>query len=441
MRSNSDYLFHNGGDLSNYLHGMEVSVKEKVDGIKKDQFAVNSDDKIIEHVCGMLRLEPLNVYVDQQSITKPIEKKVDVSNDPRRGIYYRDDRRGPFYIDGVEISLHIPYTGDRTLWELTPSRRYPGNAPRARIEVSRQNPLQGEIIITQSLPADIGQEEMAQRMKAVFDEQRNMIVEYAQWSRNDVDAFNNRLPAIIRRSVEERRKYIEQTDELLSMIDIHIRPDANAPPIIPVQLRPHIAVELTPPPRTGVKPEYGIRSDIYQKILEIIRHEARSFETTPETFNLLEEEQLRDVLLAHLNGHFKGAATAEAFRKKGKTDIRIEEQGRSAFVAECKVWSGQAQLKKALDQLLDYLVWRDCKACLIIFDKNVAAFSELLKKVPDTLGTHELLVRSLGNQPEGEWSYLFRSKEDPGREITVHVFLINVFFEKKARLTKQVTTL
>ena len=269
-------------------------------------------------------------------------------------------------------------------------------------------------------------------MKAVFDEQRKMIVEYAQWSRSDLEPFNSTLSSTIRRHVEERRKYIEQTDGLVSMLDIPIRPDASAPPIVPVQLQPHIVVELTPPPRTGVKPEYGIRQDIYQKILEIIRHEARSFETTPETFNLLEEEQLRDVLLAHLNGHFKGAATAEAFRKKGKTDILIEERERSAFVAECKVWSGQAQLKRALDQLLDYLVWRDCKACLIIFNKNVTAFSELLKKVPETLGSHEFLVRSLGDhQPEGELNYLFRSKEDPGREIMVHVFLVNVFFKKK----------
>ena len=74
------------------------------------------------------------------------------------------------------------------------------------------------------------------------------------------------------------------------------------------------------------------------------------------------------MVLAQLNGHFKGAATGEAFRGKGKTDIRIEQDDRAAFVGECKNWNGETGATKAIDQLLGYLTWRDGKAALIVFN-------------------------------------------------------------------------
>ncbi len=98
-----------------------------------------------------------------------------------------------------------------------------------------------------------------------------------------------------------------------------------------------------------------------------------------------------------------------------------------AFVAECKVWHGGKELGHAIDQLLDYLTWRDCKDALIVFNKKVSGFSALLEKVPAAISAHQLMEKDLGQQSAGEWRYLFRSKEDENRQITVHVFLFNLF--------------
>ena len=38
---------------------------------------------------------------------------------------------------------------------------------------------------------------------------------------------------------------------------------------------------------------------------------------------------------------------ADRFRKKGKTDIRIEFENRAAFVAECKLWKGEKKILEA----------------------------------------------------------------------------------------------
>lgn len=87
----------------------------------------------------------------------------------------------------------------------------------------------------------------------------------------------------------------------------------------------------------------------------------RTFETSPSTFAVHDEEGLRNVIVASLNGHFPGEATSETFRKKGKTDIHIEDKDRAAFVGECTLWYGEKQLQKKVSQLLGYLTWRDWK--------------------------------------------------------------------------------
>ena len=169
--------------------------------------------------------------------------------------------------------------------------------------------------------------------------------------------------------------------------------------------------------------------DVYEHILGVIRHEGRTFETTPKTYAVHDEEELRDILVAHLNGHYQGGVTGETFRKKGKTDIRIEEENRAAFVAECKIWRGQEALLKACDQLISYLTWRDCKAAIIIFNKDNSKFTELLVKVPAMFLQHPHFIKDIGCQRDGEWRFLFSSAEDEARRIYVHVFLFNVFFK------------
>src|SRR5207248_3253533 len=103
----------------------------------------------------------------------------------------------------------------------------------------------------------------------------------------------------------------------------------------------------------------------------------------------------RDIVLAHLNGHYKGDASGETFRGSGRTDLRIEAESRAAFVAECKVWKGSQIIQESVDQLLGYLTWRDCKAALVIFNKNVAGFSKASRLMSD-------VDQVLPPEPQGE---------------------------------------
>ena len=84
----------------------------------------------------------------------------------------------------------------------------------------------------------------------------------------------------------------------------------------------------------------------------------------------MKEEQIRDLILVNLNGHYEGNATGETFNGLGKTDILIRASGRNVFVAECKFWSGSKAMHAAINQILGYLTWRDTKAALLVFSKE-----------------------------------------------------------------------
>lgn len=169
------------------------------------------------------------------------------------------------------------------------------------------------------------------------------------------------------------------------MLDIPLQSKLDAPAFEPIRVAPRSLPMLPVAPKTGLKPEPGITTEIYEKILNVIRHEARTYETAPTTFAKHDEEELRDIILAHLNGHLEGKAAGEVFRRTGKTDICIQQENRAAFVGECKVWKGAGQVPSALDQLLGYLTWRDSKAAFVMFNKTVNDFSSILESFPQTI--------------------------------------------------------
>ena len=179
-------------------------------------------------------------------------------------------------------------------------------------------------------------------------------------------------------------------------------------------------------PSQSLSPEYQISDAIYDEILKIIFHEGASFERTPTTYAKLDEEELRNILLAHLNTTYLGQATGETFRKKGKTDICIEFENRAAFVAECKLWKGEKAVLQAIDQLLGYLTWRDVKAALVLFNKDVSGFKQIQEGVLDILRKHPNCVRARPLTNQSEWDLVLRSRENSERLITVRVFLFNL---------------
>ena len=427
MRTFPDLLFF-GTDLSQVLSANIEQAKKEVDEIPQNQFVHSSDQEIVDHVFSNREVIPLLIHGDQMTMEAPQETQVDVSRDPRR--YIRDTSR-PFLIPGVRVSVRVPFEGDPELWRCQTSRSTL-NPPRANVHTGDRNRL-GFLEIVGEWPCDT--EDGEEAFKRELDSALSSIRDYLEWSRKQVEGHNNHLQSQIKQAVEHRRQRLGKHADIAKTLNIPLREKPGAPRIEPLPIKRKLIRPLPPVPNSP--PEPGIRTEDYEHILSVIRHEGRTFETTPKTYSVHDEEELRDIILAHLNGHYEGDATGETFRGHGKTDIRVEAENRAAFVGECKVWRGQKEIGEALDQLLGYLTWRDCKAAIVVFNKHVAGFSGLQEKLPETLKSHSNLIKPISINESGEWRFLFRSKDDEERHITVHVFLFNLFVNQVRKSKKE----
>ncbi len=415
---NKDPLFFRY-DLMQTMAKQLQNVPEDIRGISRDKFLISSDDQLHDFIFSEKKIEPIILYQDKASFDKD-EILVDVTGDPlRAGTIFEPSR--PIMIPGLKVTISIPYSGDPTLWDMKPNT-FNYCPPYGEI-VSPGNDGIGYLQIINKIPND----KDPNTVKETYEGTIKNINEYLKWQKSQIEDHNLKLSNAIKDSIRKRREDLKKHEDLQGILNIPLKRKEGHPEIDPIQVKRKLVKPLPKVPLSGFKPEPGIQEDIYEHILKVIRHEGRTFEATPKTFQVHGEEALRDIIMAHLNGHYEGQATGETFRGKGKTDIRIEDDGRAAFVAECKVWSGSSQIIKAVDQLLGYLTWRDCELSVIIFNKNNAQFSELLKKVPKAFKDHPQFIKDLDCNESGEWRFRFSVKEDDGRELTIHVFLFNLY--------------
>lgn len=399
-------------DLDAQLRARQSQINRAVDDISEQQFLISNDQELVDHIVADFIVEPLELREDARTMKKT-ETQVDVSNDPLRGFLSRHS--GPFYIPGTRVDVDIPFAGEGWLFHCR-TKTWFTTFPHA--EVNREN-----IRISISLPHDA---EPA-KFKEGYESELQLIKKYVDISHNEVVAYNQSLPQLVQQLIMDRRERLKKHADIAELLDIPLAEKAGAPSIKPVKVQIRRPPPLPTPPKTGLTPEPGITNETYEHILHFIRHQGRTFERTPATYAVHGEEDLRNIILAQLNGHFEGDAVGEVFRGHGKTDICIEQDNRVAFIGECKLWAGPSSLTSALDQLLGYLTWRDSKASLIMFNSKNKNFSKILEVLPDTVESHSLFIRDLSCEETGEWRVQMRSEEDEGRRVTVHIFVFDLY--------------
>ena len=134
------------------------------------------------------------------------------------------------------------------------------------------------------------------------------------------------------------------------------------------------------------------------------------------------------MLLFRLNSISKShSATGETFNKIGKTDILIQDnKGTNVFIGECKIWHGEKELLKAIDQLLErYVNWRDEHTALIIFNKDNKDFSKLLETAKSAIMTHPNFSSFVKETSKTSISYIFNNMEDKTKKVYLELMIFN----------------
>jgi hypothetical protein len=165
----------------------------------------------------------------------------------------------------------------------------------------------------------------------------------------------------------------------------------------------------------------------YREVLKQIILFGTGLEKMAGSISKHDEEGYRAAFIAHLRTVSKHIVHAEAYNGNGKTDILVTDSGgNTILIAECKLWNGEANLAKAIDQLLEnYITWRDNKAALIIFNRDVKNFSEVMTKAVKILFNHQLCSTEMMKSGEAAYSFLFRHPDDATRTTKLELVLFN----------------
>jgi hypothetical protein len=415
VRNEENHALFTEEDLRHSLDSHFERIQEFVDEISKVKFVAASDDELYQHVYDTFVVTPIEIDESQITMDLPEPVKVDVRG--RAGYFHVGN--GPALVPGLRLKVWIPYSGDDRLWTLRPHSLWSTGAV-GNVHASNDG-ASGQLGFILTHPTG----ESAEEIRGVINQMLHPIREALKAQKGEIDWRVAKLPDLIRAAIDSRRKDFEKHDNIVRTLAIPLRHKPGVPPVNPIHVRRRFPKPL--PAAPAAVPEPGIPDEEYEYILNILRHVGCTFEATPATYRVHDEEELRDILLANLNSHYLGDATGETFRKQGRTDIRIEAASRSAFVAECKVWRGVGELAEAIEQLQRYLTWRDSKAAVVVFNKKVAGFSELQVKVPELFRTHPLFRAEIRLPQAGEWRFVLASTEDPNRRLTVHVFLFNLY--------------
>lgn len=181
------------------------------------------------------------------------------------------------------------------------------------------------------------------------------------------------LEDLVRKRIEELNN--KRKEEALAGLPPD-EDDVDGDTIVPLVLKPRLEPRLEEPGEFLREPNYVLNLMDFDEIISSIKHTASYMETHIDSFSYMEEEHIRDHILSMLNGMLSIRATGETFNGKGKTDILYPYKEKNIFIAECKVWHGQSEFVKAIDQLEGYLGWNDTKTALIIFYRNKESMSE-----------------------------------------------------------------
>lgn len=409
------YLFYRT-NLDAFLKSKEREIVSYIEGLNKESFLDLKVEELIENGLKLFQIVPLTIHDDEMHRSDPVETDILIQSEHRRNLNIMGGRS---YIDGFIFDIEVPYTGCPGLWQCKPNH-YSSRFPMGKLKDEGSN----EGLFT--FPIEVEHDAEPEQVEKLIRDNINLAKQYSSYSVQQIKTYNDSIGTIIKNAVESREGSLGRQQEIMKFLNIPLKKKVGMPDFKPIKVERKITNLLEIPGVEEHEAEPGIRQEVYEDILRILRHGGISFEKTARTFSKFNEEELRDVLLSHLNTVYEGGAKGEVFNKKGKTDILIEDKERNAFIAECKIWKGQKEFTKAIDQLFGYLTWRDCKTALIIFNKNIDGFAGILGQIETIVEEHTNYQSLIELGYENEWLFSMTQKDDENRTLQMNVMIYNL---------------
>ena len=395
-------------DLDAVLENQISKARKEVDACKEDYLLNVSETDFAKHLASNHEVQPIKL--GEPFMLDPIEVDVDIGNNP----FWGASLHGKRHVKGHRVEIHMPFAGETELFRCRPST-FTLSPPSADIR-------NGHIALVFDRPGQLNPAEIKNEYERAVKEIR----QYVANIESQCAGFNQGLESRMKVLIAQRKDRLLQIHQAAANIGLPLKRRDNAPQtytVPSIKRKPEIQRPVVT--EKAFTPEPALAEQEYEHILGIIRSMVNVMERSPKEFIHLGEEGLRSHFLVQLNGQYQGRATGETFNYNGKTDILIREGDRNVFIAECKIWKGEGELLKAIDQILSYLHWRDTKTALMVFNRN-KSFSDVLAKIAPAVQSHKCCKRLIKKVGETEWRFLFQNPDDSNRELQLAIMLFDI---------------
>lgn len=408
MSRRAELLFH-GKSLRDVLLQRQRDALQEIESLDPDRMLGTIPGDLVDYLVEKHGCE--EVTLDEAAVeAEVLDSRRDVRHEPGRDVL----GSGPVYVPATIVGFHVPYSGDVELLR-TQASHYSLNAPRGVVtdfEIAVQVDASGQD---------------ADSARSAFSGALARIEEHISWANADAVKHNEELRQTVSARVGTRREKLLRDRGLADSLGfpIRARKDSASSPGEPLRRR-RIAAPLPPTSSRGsYRPEPALAARDYEDILRIVANMVAVMERSPHAFTMMGEEDLRQHFLVQLNGRYEGDATGETFNFEGKTDILVRRDGANVFIGECKIWRGPKEFASAVDQLLNYVTWRDTKTALLVFNRN-RSMTGVLEKVQKALEEHPHFKRFEPYASETGFRCRIAHKNDPAREIILTVLVFDV---------------
>lgn len=397
--------------LSDYLNQKKRELKNEVDQFEPKYVLNVKEAGLYEYLVDRYSLET-PVILEDKIYADPQETYVGVTDsfDPNRVVTRK----------GLRIKVTVPFKGNPILFKYRASTWSASGIPSAEIE--------GQELVLDYKTVEKDPKEV----KKLWERDLAKIRKNLGWVERDVSIYNKEIKEIAKANIARRKKEIMENQSLISSLGIPIKKREDLPVTYGVPMKKKkLKIEKPRPAATKYSPlEPTLSEEEYENILEIVQNMALVMERSPKTFSKLQEEEIRDHFLMHLNGHYEGQATGETFNFTGKTDILIRVESKNIFISECKFWRGKKDFIETTNQLLGYTSWRDTKTAILVFNRN-KQLSDVIKKIKSIIQEHENYKSSheLKNKKLHQdtiLSFKFTQPRDKDKELILSVLVFDI---------------
>lgn len=413
-RNSRNRIFSGNGSIGDYFRTKVQRIQSEINSASENYILNVSDEQYAQYLVDDNSIEEPTIHFDD-AYADHYEKEISAEDFPQTFHVYSGEK----YKRKV-IQFFVPVTGNTEILKYMPGINtitLGGGSTNFEVEPGK---LKLEVI-------DFYND--AKKIKQVYDDNvRHSHDKYSLLKKN-IEEFNSSLYSWIIGEIRKRKNEFLAKNEFMSSLGVPLKKKENTPETFAIpkpSLRTKIKINKPEVKNSAFNPEPTITVEVYSQILKLINDVGKNFERLPSIYKDKGEEDLRDHIIMTLDPNFEyGSVTGETFNKTGKTDIQLRHDSSVVFIAECKFWTGEKGFLGTIDQLLNYLTWRDTKTSVIMFVRQ-KDFSSILDKVENITKTHSNYIAFVSKSDENWFNYRFHLNGDKNREVSLAVQLFHI---------------